>query len=403
MSGHSKWHNIQGRKNAQDAKRGKVFQKLSREIYMAAKSGGPDPSGNPTLRMVMDKARAANMPKTNIERAIKKAEGNSDEHYDEITYEGYAPGGVAVLVEALTDNKNRTASDVRVAFTRNGGSLGATGSVAYMFDRKGYIVIDRSTTDADEDQVLLDVMDAGGDDLETSDDAFEIYTDPKQFTAVRDALEKAGYKLANAELTMIPQNTTPVPADKKEQFTHLIDALEDNDDVSNVYTAAADDDEITYEGYAPGGVAVLVEALTDNKNRTASDVRVAFTRNGGSLGATGSVAYMFDRKGYIVIDRSTTDADEDQVLLDVMDAGGDDLETSDDAFEIYTDPKQFTAVRDALEKAGYKLANAELTMIPQNTTPVPADKKEQFTHLIDALEDNDDVSNVYTAAADDDE
>ncbi|MCT7895432.1 MAG: YebC/PmpR family DNA-binding transcriptional regulator, partial [Lactobacillus gasseri] len=203
----------------------------------------PDPSGNPTLRMVMDKARAANMPKTNIERAIKKAEGNSDEHYDEITYEGYAPGGVAVLVEALTDNKNRTASDVRVAFTRNGGSLGATGSVAYMFDRKGYIVIDRSTTDADEDQVLLDVMDAGGDDLETSDDAFEIYTDPKQFTAVRDALEKAGYKLANAELTMIPQNTTPVPADKKEQFTHLIDALEDNDDVSNVYTAAADDDE----------------------------------------------------------------------------------------------------------------------------------------------------------------
>ena len=242
MSGHSKWHNIQGRKNAQDAKRGKVFQKLSREIYMAAKSGGPDPSGNPTLRMVMDKARAANMPKTNIERAIKKAEGNSDEHYDEITYEGYAPGGVAVLVEALTDNKNRTASDVRVAFTRNGCSLGATGSVAYMFDRKGYLVIDRSTTDADEDQVLLDVMDAGGDDLETSDDAFEIYTDPKQFTAVRDALEKAGYKLANAELTMIPQNTTPVPADKKEQFAHLIDALEDNDDVSNVYTAAADDE-----------------------------------------------------------------------------------------------------------------------------------------------------------------
>ncbi|WP_305036432.1 YebC/PmpR family DNA-binding transcriptional regulator, partial [Lactobacillus taiwanensis] len=196
---------------------------------------------NPTLRMVMDKARAANMPKTNIERAIKKAEGNSDEHYDEITYEGYAPGGVAVLVEALTDNKNRTASDVRVAFTRNGGSLGATGSVAYMFDRKGYIVIDRSTTDADEDQVLLDVMDAGGDDLETSDDAFEIYTDPKQFTAVRDALEKAGYKLANAELTMIPQNTTPVPDDKKEQFAHLIDALEDNDDVSNVYTAADDE------------------------------------------------------------------------------------------------------------------------------------------------------------------
>ncbi len=228
MSGHSKWHNIQGRKNAQDAKKGKIFQKLSRELFMAAKSGGPDPSGNPSLRLVMDKARAANMPKSNIERAIKKAEGNSDEHYDEITYEGYAPGGVAVLVEALTDNKNRTASAVRVAFTRNGGTMGATGSVAYMFDRKGYIVIDRSTTDADEDQVLMDVMDAGGDDLQASDDAFEIYTDPKAFTGVRDALEKAGYKLADAELTMVPQNTTAVPAEKKEQF---------------VYTAAADEDE----------------------------------------------------------------------------------------------------------------------------------------------------------------
>jgi YebC/PmpR family DNA-binding regulatory protein len=191
----------------------------------------------------MDKARAANMPKSNIERAIKKAEGNSDEHYDEITYEGYAPGGVAVLVEALTDNKNRTASAVRVAFTRNGGTMGATGSVAYMFDRKGYIVIDRSTTDADEDQVLMDVMDAGGDDLQASDDAFEIYTDPKAFTGVRDALEKAGYKLADAELTMVPQNTTAVPAEKKEQFERLIDALEDDDDVSNVYTAAADEDE----------------------------------------------------------------------------------------------------------------------------------------------------------------
>ena len=157
MSGHSKWHNIQGRKNAQDAKRGKIFQKLSRELFMAAKSGGPDPSGNPSLRLVMDKARAANMPKDNIKRALDKAAGNDETHYDEVTYEGYAPGGVPVLVEALTDNKNRTASDVRVAFTRHGGALGASGSVSYLFDRKGYIVIDRSTTDADEDQVLEDV------------------------------------------------------------------------------------------------------------------------------------------------------------------------------------------------------------------------------------------------------
>lgn len=237
MSGHSKWHNIQGRKNAQDSKRGKIFQKLSREIYMAAKSGGPDPSGNPSLRLVMDKARAANMPKDNVDRAIKKAEGNDNIAYDEVIYEGYAPGGVAILVEGLTDNKNRTASEVRVAFTRNGGNLGATGSVSYMFDRKGYLAIDRTTTDADEDQMLEDVMEVGGDDLQTSDEVFEIYTDPKDFTAVRDGLESKGYQFANAELTMIPQNETPVPEDKVEQFQRMIDLLEDNDDVQNVYHA----------------------------------------------------------------------------------------------------------------------------------------------------------------------
>lgn len=243
MSGHSKWHNIQGRKNAQDAKRGKIFQKLSREIYMAAKSGDPDPANNAALRLVMDKARAANMPKDNIKRAIDKASGAGGANYEEITYEGYAPGGVAVLVNALTDNKNRTATSVRVAITRNGGSMGSAGSVSYLFDRKGYIVIDRSTTDADEDQMLEDLMEAGADDLQTSDDAYEIYTDPKEFSAVRDALEAKGYQLANASLTMIPKNTVPVPEDKKEQFEHMIDQLEDDDDVSEVYTAASEEDE----------------------------------------------------------------------------------------------------------------------------------------------------------------
>lgn len=243
MSGHSKWHNIQGRKNAQDAKRGKIFQKLSREIYMAAKSGDPDPANNAALRLVMDKARAANMPKDNIKRAIDKASGAGGANYEEITYEGYAPGGVAVLVNALTDNKNRTATSVRVAITRNGGSMGSAGSVSYLFDRKGYIVINRSTTDADEDQMLEDLMEAGADDLRTSDDAYEIYTDPKEFSAVRDALEAKGYQLANASLTMIPKNTVPVPEDKKEQFEHMIDQLEDDDDVSEVYTAASEEDE----------------------------------------------------------------------------------------------------------------------------------------------------------------
>ncbi|WP_281164327.1 YebC/PmpR family DNA-binding transcriptional regulator [Liquorilactobacillus sicerae] len=236
MSGHSKWNNIQGRKNAQDAKRGKVFQKLSREIYMAARTGGPDPDGNPQLRLMVDKARAANMPKDNIKRAIDKSTGADGANYEEITYEGYGPGGVAVLVHALTDNRNRTASAVRADFTRNGGSLGETGSVSFMFDRKGYIAIAREDLDVTEDQMFEDVINAGAEDLQTSTDVFEIYTDPKDFTAVRDALEKK-YDLANAELTMIPKNYVAVPTDKVEQFERMIDRLEDEDDVSEVFHA----------------------------------------------------------------------------------------------------------------------------------------------------------------------
>ncbi|HBM6518886.1 TPA: YebC/PmpR family DNA-binding transcriptional regulator [Enterococcus faecium] len=238
MSGHSKWHNIQGRKNAQDAKRGKVFQKLSREIYMAAKAGGPDPSMNPALRLVVDKAKAANMPNDNVERAIKKATSAVDEtNYDEITYEGYGPGGVGILVHALTDNRNRTATNVRVAFTRNGGSLGETGSVGYLFDRKGYIAIERDGLTVDEETMFEDVLEAGAEDLQTSPEVFEIYTAPEDFAAVRDELEKE-FTLAQAELTMIPQTTIDLNEEQKEQLERLVDKLEDDDDVSEVFTAA---------------------------------------------------------------------------------------------------------------------------------------------------------------------
>lgn len=238
MSGHSKWHNIQGRKNAQDAKRGKVFQKLSREIYMAAKAGGPDPSMNPALRLVVDKAKAANMPNDNVERAIKKATSAVDEtNYDEITYEGYGPGGVGILVHALTDNRNRTATNVRVAFTRNGGSLGETGSVSYLFDRKGYIVIEREGLAVDEETMFEDVLEAGAEDLQTSPEVFEIYTAPEDFAAVRDELEKE-FTLAQAELTMIPQTTIDLNEEQREQLERLVDKLEDDDDVSEVFTAA---------------------------------------------------------------------------------------------------------------------------------------------------------------------
>ncbi|GBD73704.1 MAG: YebC/PmpR family DNA-binding transcriptional regulator [Tetragenococcus halophilus] len=237
MSGHSKWNNIQGRKNAQDAKKGKIFQKISREIYMAARNGGPDPDTNSSLRMVMDKAKSANMPNDNVERAIKKATSSTDgANYEEVTYEGYGPGGVAILVETLTDNRNRTATDVRVAFDRNGGSLGETGSVSYMFDRKGYIAIERDNLDVSEDDMLEKVLEAGGEDLLTSSEVFEIYTAPEDFTEVRDFLEKE-FNLAQAELTMVPQTTVLLEDKKKEQFEHLLDKLDEDDDVSEVYTS----------------------------------------------------------------------------------------------------------------------------------------------------------------------
>lgn len=235
MAGHSKWSNIKERKGAQDKKRGKIFQKLVKEIYQAAKDGGPDPETNPALRLAMDKAKSNNMPNDNVERAVKRATDPSESaNYDEIIYEGYGPEGVAVLVETLTDNTNRTSSTVRVAFDRNGGSLGEKGSVNYLFDRKGYIAIERENLDVDEDTMLLSALEAGAEDLETSDEVFEIYTAGTDFAQVRDALE-ADFELAQAELTMVPRMYVPISEDSKETFLELIDALEDNDDVNDVY------------------------------------------------------------------------------------------------------------------------------------------------------------------------
>ncbi|USS87650.1 YebC/PmpR family DNA-binding transcriptional regulator [Fructilactobacillus hinvesii] len=238
MSGHSKWHNIQGRKNAQDAKRGKIFQKISRNLYQAAKAGGVDPDGNPQLRLELEKARAANMPKDNVQRALDKASGVGGAKFEEVTYEGYGPGGTAVMVSTLTDNKNRTAAAVRSAFSHHGGSLGTNGSVSYMFDRKGYIVVLRDQTDDDEDSMLMAALDAGADDMKATADEYQIFTEPSSMTAVRDALQEAGYQLDNSEVRLFPQTTTEVPEDKVAQYTGLIDELSDNDDVQDVYEAA---------------------------------------------------------------------------------------------------------------------------------------------------------------------
>ncbi|MBB5354665.1 YebC/PmpR family DNA-binding regulatory protein [Anoxybacillus mongoliensis] len=236
MAGHSKWKNIQRRKNAQDAKRGKLFMKLAKEIYVAAKMGGGDPTTNATLRLAIEKAKSANMPNENIERAIKKATGNQEHtHYEEIRYEGYGPGGVAVMVICLTDNKNRTASNVRVAFSKNGGNLGETGCVSYLFDRKGLIVIAREDLDIDEDEMLLQAIEAGADEMETTEDSFEIYTSPEQFEQVKNTLAAQGFTFATAEITMIPQTYTTLTGDDLTKMLKLIDMLEDDDDVQEIY------------------------------------------------------------------------------------------------------------------------------------------------------------------------
>ncbi|MCY7771598.1 YebC/PmpR family DNA-binding transcriptional regulator [Bacillus haynesii] len=237
MAGHSKWKNIQRRKNAQDAKRGKIFMKLAKEIYVAAKEGGADPESNASLRLVIDKAKNANMPNDNIDRAIKKASGSQDgKSYEEITYEGYGPSGVAVMVKCLTDNKNRTATSVRTAFSKNGGSLGETGCVSYMFDRKGYIAIEREDLEIDEEEFMLEVIDAGAEELETREELFEIYTEPEQFEEVKKSLEERGYQTATAEITMVPQTYAEVDEGLQEKIENLIDVLEDDDDVQEVYT-----------------------------------------------------------------------------------------------------------------------------------------------------------------------
>jgi YebC/PmpR family DNA-binding regulatory protein len=244
MAGHSKWKNIQRRKNAQDAKRGKIFMKLAKEIFVAAKKGAPDPEANAALRLAIDKARAANMPNDNIERAIKKAAGSLDgANYEEIRYEGYGPGGIAIMVTCLTDNKNRTAANVRHAFTKNGGNLGETGCVSYMFDRKGLLIIDREEHEVDEEEFMLEAIEAGAEDVVIEEESFEVTTDPDMFEDVKKALEAKGLTFVQAEITMIPQTYTALQGTELEKMLKLIDMLEDDDDVQDVYHNLESDEE----------------------------------------------------------------------------------------------------------------------------------------------------------------
>lgn len=234
MSGHSKWSTIKRKKGANDAQRAKIFTKIAREIIVAVKAGGPDPDNNSSLKDAIAKGRAANMPNDNIQRTIKKAAGDTDaDNYENITYEGYGPNGVAVIVEALTDNRNRTAADVRHAFDKFGGNMGQTGCVSFMFDRKGIIVIEKDVVD--EDTITMDALECGAEDIAVEEECYEITTDPADFHSVRDALE-AKYELSSAEITMVPQ--TMVALTDEDQITKMqkmIDTLEDSDDVQDIY------------------------------------------------------------------------------------------------------------------------------------------------------------------------
>jgi YebC/PmpR family DNA-binding regulatory protein len=236
MSGHSKWSSIKHKKGAADAKRGQLFSKLSRAIIVAAKEGGPDPDGNLSLQNAIEKAREASMPKDNIERAIARGAGTGSdgEAYEHVTYEGYGPGGIAVLVEALTDNRNRTASDVRHIFAKNDGNLGTSGAVAWQFDRKGVIIYDAGRVD--EDELTLAAADAGAEDVALDGSTLQVTTAPEELAAVRRALDEAGIPQDSSELTMLPKTTVQIDDEAvAKKLLRLVDALEDNDDVQGVY------------------------------------------------------------------------------------------------------------------------------------------------------------------------
>lgn len=236
MAGHSKWKNIQHRKGRQDAKRAKVFTKISKEIFAAVKSGGADPNTNARLKMALAKAKDANMPNDNIERTIKKASGDVDGvQYEEIVYEGYGPAGVAVLVEVLTDNRNRSAADIRHIFNKNGGNLGESGCVSFLFQRKGILTLNPDQLQVSEEELLLEALEAGAEDLVVEESQIEVITAPADFEQVKQTLEQKGFFIQAGEITLQPATTVDLQVEAAQQMMKLMDALEDHDDVQNVH------------------------------------------------------------------------------------------------------------------------------------------------------------------------
>jgi len=243
MSGHSKWHSIKHKKAAVDAKKGKAFSKVIKEITVAARIGGSDPTGNPRLRSALQNAKAVNMPSDNITRAIKKGTGElPGVHYEEVTYEGYGPGGVALMVEVFTDNKNRTVADIRHIFSKHNGNLGETGCVAWMFNKKGLIILPADKVN--EDQLMEVALDAGAEDITREDKNFEVTTDPESMEPVREAIERAGFPITEASVTIIPQSTIKLEGKHAIQMLKMMDSLEDHEDVQNVYANFDIDEDV---------------------------------------------------------------------------------------------------------------------------------------------------------------
>ena len=238
MSGHSKFANIKHKKERNDAAKGKIFTIIGREIAIAVKEGGADPNNNSKLRDVIAKAKASNMPNDTIERGIKKAAGNQDAvNYEQVTYEGYGPNGIAIIVDALTDNRNRTSADVRAAFSKGQGNVGTPGCVSFMFDKKGQIIIDKEECDMDSDDLMMEVLDCGADDFQEEDDSYVVLTDPDEFSSVREAMEAKGIPMASAEVTMIPQTYVKLTDETAiKNLNRTLDLLDESDDVQAVYT-----------------------------------------------------------------------------------------------------------------------------------------------------------------------
>jgi len=245
MAGHSKWAQIKHKKAHTDVKKGKVFSRLVKEISVAARIGGGDPGGNPRLRLAMDKAKEVNMPHDNVKRAIMKGTGElPGSSYEEITYEGYGPGGVAIFIEALTDNKNRTVSEIRSILSKHGGSMGESGCVSWLFNKKGYILVDKKTTD--EDALMATAIDAGASDMKNDpgEESYEVVTEPEDMISVKGVIEKAGINVSLAEVTMLPKSYVALDGKTAEQVSRLVDALEEHDDVQNVYANFEVPDEV---------------------------------------------------------------------------------------------------------------------------------------------------------------